>query len=212
MKKFLSLALGALLLVALLAGCGGGSAAGDSIVGSWSADVNMTEYLNQLLGEEEEIGQYLTLDNFTIKLLAEFKEDGTYSMNGDPDSAQAAMDGLKEQMKTAVTAYLEDMIEQEGLDMSLEDLLAASGMSLDDLVNEMDEAYSAEDLVGDLTMEGKYLFEDGKLALSDSLDEEADIEAYEAAELKGDTLTLTGGDDSDSEFAGLYPVVFERVS
>ncbi len=211
MKKILSLALSALLLVALLAGCGGG-AAEKGITGSWAADVDMTEYLNKILSEEEELSQYLTLENFTIKLLANFNEDGTYSFACDPDSATAAMDGLKDQMKVAVTNYLEDMIKKEGLDMTLDEMLAASGMSMDDLVNEMDNAYSADDLVGDLNTEGKYLYEEGKLALSNSLDEDADLSAYEAVKLDGDTLTLTGEGDTDGEYAGLYPLVFERVS
>ena len=207
MKKILSLTLSALLLIALLAGCGG--AAEQSLAGSWTADVNMTDYLNDMLGEEEELGQYLTLDDFTIKLLAEFKDDGTYTFSGDPEAAKAAMDNLKVQLKGAMTAYLEDMIEQEDLGMSLDELLEASGMSLDDLVNEMDESFSAEDLVSGLSMEGKYKYEEGKLYLSDSLDEEA--EEYEAAQLEGDTLTLTGEGEEDGEFEGLYPVVFQRA-
>ena len=213
MKKILSLTLTALLLAALLAGCGGaggGAAEEKGITGSWAADVDMTEYLNEMLSEDEEIGQFLTLDNFTIKLLAEFKEDGTYTMAGDPESAQAAMDSLKEQLKGALTDYLQAMIDESGMDTTVEELLTEADMTMDDLMAEMDEAYSAEDLVGDLNPEGKYLFEDGKLALSDSLDEEADIAEYEAATLEGDTLTLTGGEDADSEFAGLYPIVFER--
>ena len=213
MKKILSLTLTALLLAALLAGCGGaggGAAEEKGITGSWAADVDMTEYLNEMLSEDEEIGQFLTLDNFTIKLLAEFKEDGTYTMAGDPESAQAAMDSLKEQLKGALTDYLQAMIDESGMDTTVEELLTEADMTMDDLMAEMDEAYNAEDLVGDLNTEGKYLFEDGKLALSDSLDEEADIAEYEAATLEGDTLPLTGGEDADSEFAGLYPIVFER--
>ena len=213
MKKILSLTLTALLLAALLAGCGGaggGAAEEKGITGSWAADVDMTEYLNEMLSEDEEIGQFLTLDNFTIKLLAEFKEDGTYTMAGDPESAQAAMDSLKEQLKGALTDYLQAMIDESGMDTTVEELLTEADMTMDDLMAEMDEAYNAEDLVGDLNTEGKYLFEDGKLALSDSLDEEADIAEYEAATLEGDPLTLTGGEDADSEFAGLYPIVFER--
>ena len=213
MKKILSLTLAALLLVALLAGCGGaggGAAEEKGITGSWAADVDMTEYLNKLLGEEEELSQYLTLENFTIKLLAEFKDDGTYTMACDPASADAAMDGLKEQTKDAMLRYMQDMIDESGMDTTVEDLLAESGMTMDDLMAEMDEAYSAEDLVGDLNMEGKYVYEEGKLALSNSLDEEADIAEYEPVSLEGDTLTLTGEGDTDGEFAGLYPVVFDR--
>lgn len=52
MKKILSLTLTALLLAALLAGCGGaggGAAEEKGITGSWAADVDMTEYLNEML-------------------------------------------------------------------------------------------------------------------------------------------------------------------
>ena len=211
MKKILALTLSLILAVALLAGCGGGSGSADKgIAGDWAANVDMTQYLNDLLSADEEIGSYLTLDNFSIKLLATFNEDGTYSMKGDPESAQAAMDGLKEQLKTAMYSYLEAMIKENEMDVTVDELLEQAGTTMDDLMTEMDASYSADDLVGDLNMEGKYIFEDGKLALSQSPDQDADINQYENAELKGDTLTLTSDDENGGDFAGLYPIVFER--
>ena len=170
MKKILSLTLTALLLAALLAGCGGaggGAAEEKGITGSWAADVDMTEYLNEMLSEDEEIGQFLTLDNFTIKLLAEFKEDGTYTMAGDPESAQAAMDSLKEQLKGALTDYLQAMIDESGMDTTVEELLTEADMTMDDLMAEMDEAYSAEDLVGDLNTVPAFVIAKGGITSSD---------------------------------------------
>ena len=218
MKKTVSLTLCALLLAALLAGCGsaGGETASEApepaeqtITGSWTADVDMAENLNESLAASEEIGRYLTLDSFSLQLLLRFSEDGTYSMHCDPDSAKTALEGLKEQMKGALTGYLEDVARESGLDLTAEELMEQAGITMDDLLAEMDEAYSAEELVDDMNLSGRYLYEDGKLALSDDPEKEADPNDAVTVTLEEDTLTLTGGGE-DSEFAGLYPVVFHR--
>ena len=222
MKKTWFLTLCALLLAALLAGCGGtaGEPAGEAaaeppeaaepgIAGSWTAEVDMADTLNETLSEAEEIGKYLNLESFSFRLLAEFREDGTYSMHCDPDSARAALDGLKEQMKGALSGYLEDIAKESGLDLTAEELMEQAGITMDDLLAEMDEAYSAEDMVGDMELSGKYLFENGTLALSDDPETDPDPNDAETVTLEGDTLTFTGGGE-DSQFAGLYPVVFHR--
>ena len=213
MKKTVFLTLCSLLLAALLAGCGGApgeTAAEDpGIVGSWTADIDMADFLNSALAEDEQFGKYLTLDSFSIRLLADFSEDGAYSMHCDPDSAQTALADLKEQMKGALTGYLEDITKESGLDLNAEELMEQAGITMEDLLAEMDEAYSAEDLVKDMDLSGRYLFEDGKLALSDDPAEDPDPEDAETVTLEGDTLTFTGGGE-DSQFSGLYPVVFHR--
>lgn len=218
MKKAVFLTLCFLLLAVLLAGCGssGGETAAEApepaeqgIVGSWTADIDMSGFLNEALAEDEEIGKYLTLDSFTIQLLADFGGDGTYSIRCDPDSAKAALDSLKEQMKGALTHYLEDIAKESGLDLTAEELMEQAGITMDDLLSEMDEAYSAEDMVSDMELSGKYLFEDGKLALSESPETDPDPEDALTVTLEGDVLTLTGGGEN-SHFQGLYPVVFHR--
>ncbi len=220
MKKIVSLTVCALLLAALLAGCGSASGGESSpeapaemqepgVVGLWIADLDMTDTLNRALAGDEEIGKYLTLDRFVVELLATFDEDGTYSMQCDKRSAQAAVAGLKEQMKVALTSYLEDVAKESGLDLTVEELLTKAGITMDDLLAEMDEIYSAEDLVRDMDKEGRYLFEDGRLALSDDPEKEADLSAAYTAVLEGDTLTLTAGGE-DNLFSDLYPVVFYR--
>lgn len=218
MKKTLFLTLCALLLAALLAGCGsvGGETAPEApepaeqgIAGAWTAEVDMADTLNETLAEAEEISKYLNLDSFSLQLLLNFGEDGTYSMHCDPESAKAALDGLKEQMKGALTGYLEEIAKESGLDLSAEELMEQAGVTMDDLLSEMDEAYSAEELVGDMNLSGQYLYEDGKLILSDDPAEDPDPEDAETVTLEGDTLTFTGGGE-DGQFIGLYPVIFHR--
>ena len=224
MKTIVSLIFCALLLAALLVGCGsapGGESSPEAsaeapaetqepgIAGTWTADLDLTDTLNRALAGDEELGRYLTLDSFGFELLACFEEDGTYSMQCDKRSAQAAVADLKEQMKVALTRYLEDLAKESGLDLTVEELLTKAGITMDDLMAEMDEIYSAEDLVRDMDKEGRYLFEDGRLALSDDPEKEADLSAAYTAVLEGDTLTLTAGGE-DSLFSDLYPVVFYR--
>ena len=218
MKKTVFLTLCALLLAVLLAGCGSAGSetpaeapepAEEGIAGAWTAEVDMADTLNETLAEAEEISKYLNLDSFSLQLLLNFGEDGTYSMHCDPESAKAALDGLKEQMKGALTGYLEEIAKESGLNLSAEELMEHAGITMDDLLAEMDEAYSAEELVGDMNLSGQYLYEDGKLILSDDPAEAPDPEDAETVTLEGDTLTFTGGGE-DGHFIGLYPVVFHR--
>jgi predicted small secreted protein len=219
MKKTLSLILSALLLAALLAGCGGasgdasaGAAQEITVVGSWSAEIDMTQFINDSMGQDSEMAQFLTLENIKVRYNAEFKEDGTYAMSGDLASAQAVIESVKEQMKPALYSYFEYMIKQEGMDMTVDELLKSSGMTMDELVDSMDEALTPESLISGMEMAGNYLYEDGKLAMSSSPEEKADMKDYESVTLTADTLTFTGENMDVSGFAGLYPIVFQRQS
>ena len=227
MKKISSLALCALMLAVLLAGCEwpggwfGGGSAGEApeeapeaavldIPGAWSADVDMAGFLNGILADDEEFGKYLTLDSFPVRLRADFLVDGTYSLVCDPDSVRAAMDGIQDQLIGAAYSYLEDMARGRGMDMTPEELMERAGLTTDDLLADIDKFYNAESLLGGiLDMSGRYLCQDGLLALSDGPEEEPDPDKAMTVTLEGDALTFTGG-DWYPQFDGLYPVVFHR--
>ena len=231
MKKTASLLVYVLLLAVLLAGCewpggwfGGGFGSGPvaeapeeapepavlDITGAWSADLDMAGFLNGILADDEEFGKYLTLDSFPVRLRADFCEDGTYALVCDPDSVRSAMDGIRDQLIGAAYSYLEDMARERGLDMTPEELMEKSGLSMDDLLADIDKFYNAESLLGGiLDMSGRYLCQDGLLALSNDPEAEPDLSKAMTVNLMGDTLTFLEG-DWYLQFDGLYPVVFHR--
>ena len=231
MKRTVSFAMIALLLAVLLAGCewpggwfggmSGGGSAGETaeeapvaavmdITGSWSADLDMSGFLNELLADDEEFGKYMTFDSFNVRLLADFSGDGAYSMRCDPDSVQAAMESQREQITAAAISYLEDMARENGLDLTAEQLMEKAGLTMDSLLTDINKFFGVEKMLGGiLDMSGRYLCEDGLLALSNDPAEDPDPDKAMTVTLEGDVLTLTGG-DWYLQFEGLYPVVFHR--
>ncbi len=211
MKKFLALVLSAVLLVGVLAGCGGDkSASGDSLEGTWRANLDMTDMFNEQMAAGG-MGEFMNISEFGITMVMEFKSDGTYSLSADEDALASSMEGLKEELKSSATAYLENMLKEQGLDMSVEDALAASGMSLDDMLNQIFSEESMNELTAGMKSEGQYKAEDGKLYTSDSVDE-APGDSYESYTLDGDTLTLDAGDSEvPSGLEDLLPLVFTRA-
>lgn len=215
MKKTISLLLIAVMLCGMLAGCGSKEA--DALVGTWKADVDMAEALGEYVGDLGELEQYFTMDDFTVSMILVFNDDATYSMTLDRNSAEIAINGLIEDMKGAVYAMLEDQIAQMGLEMTVEEMLEASGMDLDALMEqsmaELDMESLIDQMVEEASLKGNYDAKDGKLYLSAGLEYKVDTSTYENYTLDGSTLTLTSavGVLTDS-FEGLYPVAFEKVA
>jgi len=117
---------------------------------------------------------------------------------------------------------MKTMMEEQAkeLGMSLDDLLAASGMTMEDMMSLVTEALEGQDLVGELVekakTEGKYKAENGKLFNNNSVDEEIDESVYDTYTLDGDVLTLTatfGGDEDDADMMkSVYPIILKKAS
>lgn len=209
MKKTFALVLSVLLLVGLLAGCGG---ADKEIVGTWETSLEMANYLNEEF-EAEGMQDYLNVSTFAVVMRFTFNQDGTYSCEADQAAFEQTVEGLKEEMKAGFVKYAEDMIADAGMDMTAEELFAQMGTSLDDLIN---DSFSAEDLsdVTDMAAaEGNYETKDGKLYLSDGKEYQVDPEIYEVYTIEGDKMTFVEsvGGDADDDMAELYPLEFQRV-
>ena len=127
MKKILSLVLiGAMLLTALLSFTGCGSDA-DKILGTWETTWDMSDMLAKEVAGEE-IAQYMQIKDFAVVMRFTFNEDGTYKMEVSEESIKAAFETLKGQFVEGMTAYMEDMLADSGLNMSVEEALALSGI------------------------------------------------------------------------------------
>lgn len=215
MKKIVSLALVLVMVVAMFAGCAASATDQEKLVGTWKGELDMTE---AIMEQASEALEGLELDSFKVTVVFTFKQDGTYTMNLDKASVEAAFENMVGSLEGFMTEMMEGMAQEAG--MSLEDLLAMSGMTMDDMMAMVTESLEEQDLVGELIedskSEGKYKADGGKLFLSDGLDYEIDENVYDTYNLDGDVLTLTntfGGDAEDEDLIrSLYPIVLKKAA
>ncbi len=209
-RKSMSLLVCLSLLSALLLICSGcGSKDKEALIGTWETTIDMTDMLNQELkagmGNDEELMSYFNISDFKVKIILEFNDDDTYKMTADEAAMEASVDSLIDTFRDGITKYFEDMIAQEGLEMTVDEVLGQMGMTMDSF---MDQMFDKDDLmssVDDMESSGTFEAKDSILYLTD--DEGTGLEAYE---LDGDKLTLTGEGVDDSDLEGLYPLVFNK--
>lgn len=210
LRKSLSLLACLSLMCALLlacSGCGGGDK--KALIGDWEATIDLTDMTNDEMAaglrNDPDMLKYFKVEKFTMNLTLSFKDDDTYSMTVDEDALDKEIDAIIESFKAGTTQYFEDMIAAEGLDVSVEDALAAMGYTLDGF---LDEAFPKENFTSSVNeMESKGTFEakGGVLYLTD--DDGTGLESYK---LEDNKLTLTGEGVDDSDLEGLYPLVFTK--
>ena len=212
MKKRIALLLSFVLVLSLaLCACGGGKK--DTIVGTWKTNIDLAEAFNEEMAASG-MGDYINIESFNLPLVMEFKADGTGSMTVDQEAMTETVDKLAADLTAGLEAYFTEYFASMGLEIDLDEALAASGMSMDDLVEEMKAEFAGEDAFAEFTNEFKYKAEDGKLYMSEDLDSEISTDTYNTYELKGNALTLDiGNEDLDEEMAKyLFPMNLTRAN
>ena len=210
MKKRIALLLSFVLVLSLaLCACGGEKKA--TLVGTWKANVELAEAFNEEMAAAG-MGDFINLESFALPLVMTFKEDGTGSMTVDQEAMTATIDKLAADLTAGLEAYFSEYFASMGIEMDLDEALAASGLSMDDLVDEFKAEFAGEDAFAEFTNEFKYKAEDGKLYMSEDLDSEIS-DTYNTYELKGNTLTLNiGTEELDEEMAKyLFPMTLTRA-
>ena len=208
-KRIVSIALMLAMLLCLTA-CGGDQ---DKLVGKWGCRMDLADQINEEMALDEEMAEYLNFDSFEITVYMEFTKDGTYTMYADQDALQETLDAAVDAFADGMAKYLEAMVLQEtGIEMSAEDILAASNITMDEMMAEAFPEGMAQEIAEGMEQEGKFKAKDGKLFTSAGLDYNVDPQTYETYELSGTTLTVTGyvGDDAD-EIGNVYPMIFNKV-
>lgn len=209
MKKRIALLLSlVLVLSALLCACGSEK---DKLVGTWNTTIDMAESFNQELAADPEMAEYLSLESLEVGYTLTFSEDDTFALTVDTASMDAAAVTLAETMTEGMKKYFADAFAAEGIEMDVDAALAAMGMDLDALVDELMAEIFTEEAYAEMNVSGKYKVEGGKLYLSESVDEEPSTDAYNPYTLDGSTLTLEAGTDADGEMAYLFPMVLTRA-
>ncbi len=190
----------------------------NELVGVWTGEQDITEEMNDSFASDPMMAEHLSISKFSVLVTMTFSEDGTYSMTVDRDALNNTMhqmmDDLKPGMEAYLTAVLAEELAAEGVDMSVEDLLAQQGMTMDDLMAEMYNEDMLEDVASAFETYGRYKVEDGKLYLFTSEYGEIDPDIYSLYTLHdsvdGEVLTIT---DPALVSSGYNPdMVFTRVS
>ena len=153
------------------------------IVGTWEAEMSMTDYYGDDMGELEGLEDYFDFDKIKITMTFEFEEDGTYTISVDGDEAE-----IKAILRDGFKKLLNDMLEGTGY--TLEDAAAEEGMTADEYLDAMmEESFGSGDLIDVDDELGEYKVKNGKLYLVEDGDE-LDEGDYFEYKLKGDKLSL----------------------
>lgn len=183
-----------LVLSMVFAGCGADPKA--ELVGKWEGELDATDGIKELfLASAGDMAEYIEVERFALKLTMEFREDDTCTMSIDPDALQEAFSSMVKSMGAGMTAYFEQLIEENGLDMTVDELLEASGMgTMDETLDTLLESAMAEIKPEDLVQDGKYIIKNGTLFISDDMNAEYKAEDASAYTIENGKLTfLLGG-------------------
>lgn len=213
-KKIVSMLLIAVMLLAF-AGCGK-SKSGDKeqFLGTWKATLDMTDLLNESLREgigDDEMADFFVIDKFSFDVVFKFNDDGTYSTDVDQASLDKSVETMKTAVKDGLMDYFEVMIDGQELDMSVEELLELSGLSMDDLLEEAMPADLFDDVVAEFKLKGNWKAENGKLYTTESLSDDVNKAGYELYEITNAGIKLSLVDESEDE-SGVFPMLLKKVN
>lgn len=160
-----------------------------TIVGKWDCNWDMSGLFNMMFSMmDETMGEYVHIEKLDFPMHFTFGEDGTYTVVSDRDTIKESMSGMVEDLVDGLNQYFEHVIGENEMNMTVEDLLAASGFnSMDEYLDAMMSGF--EDTAEAYETSGKWTIEDGKLCI---LEEEDGVEmkSVYTYELTGNQLKL----------------------
>ena len=188
----LPLALGLTLTLALTA-CSS-SDPKEKLVGAWSGQVDvMDQVVEGIRVTAPEIADELELEIFYIPLEMEFRDDNTYIMTVDQEKLDESMDALIQKSVDATLVYMEQMLKEQGItDMTVDEVLAQSGMDRESLTDLMEQSMGnlSSSVVQQIQTEGQYRLEGNQMYTSDDKDTEPGSAGGTPYTLDGDKLNM----------------------
>lgn len=143
------------------------------ILGTWTWSAELGDVLaRRLEGTADSSARYFDLSRFDVAVRFDFHPDGTYSVQVDRPSFDAAMDVFMADASQGMTRYLSDMAAQSG--MTLEEILAATGVTKDDLMGTLRQQLADDLALSRTPVQGRYRLEGKRLYLS--LDPDAEVD------------------------------------
>lgn len=184
----------------------------ESIVGTWAGSVDFTQMLTESLATDPTLSGYFTISSFVLDLTMTFDAEGNCSLAIDEESAKAAIEAVSQELLDGMLKMLNELLKQQGVEMTMEDYLAASGMTMEDLRAQLSAELNVEDMVGELSQENTYEIRDGKLYLADADGNFTEDGAAPYTLLDG-VLTIEASEEAaEEEYADyMFPLVLNRV-
>ena len=188
----------------------------DNISGTWTAELDLSEFLTMELAEYEQLQMGLLVMDFYVTVNMEFRENGTYKVWLEKETLDASVEVLMETIEELLWQDLEMMYMDPLLEMELEEVLAKEGVDPDKDLENIRQQLLTDGYVGKLQgridREGKYQIAMDELYLSDSLDEDVNTKVCDLVELTSSTLTfIENYGELESDGYLLYPLTFQRV-
>lgn len=197
MKKTIASVLCLCLLVGiLLTGC-----SAPTIVGTWKGQIDMANALNNQMAQNQEVAAFdLHFENIYLPVVMEFTAEGQRITTITEEDLTTMATAVIDQMLPGIKAYM------EGMGISLDTLLAASGMTTEAFMQQMVDTLTQSMNLSSVNTTATYKAENGILYIG----EDAETAEQNPYTLEGDKLTILAG-ESDVEFAFMFPLVLERV-
>lgn len=184
----------------------------ESILGNWSGSVDISELVNTMMGDVPETADYFSFSDITFDMEMTFLADGSCSVAVTEESLKNAYELMIQQVIPGMKKMLEDILAAGNIDMTVDEFLAASNMSLEDMIRESIDEDSLDEIAGGLVQEGYYTLADGILYITDEKGEEPGDDDATPYTLENGVLTIQAPEDMEEEAAAMFPLVLKRAS
>ena len=200
MKRFIAFFLCILLLAAMLAGCKPSQQ--KQLLGKWKgrADLAMA-YETMLAGADPAMTGHIDIQNVTVELTLEFREDGTYTWSANETQLKLGTSNMMDAIGDGLATYL-----QIETGMSIDQLLAISGKTMDRLLDEYFDPNMDQVVAESLCSQGSWSIKNSELTLAN---EEGFVIFEGDVEIAEDSLQLKNGVTTEV-ITHLMPMTFKK--
>lgn len=200
MRKKILPFIAAIIAIALLAGCSSANSsskadvkpeekisAGEIIVGTWYAEIDMSYLEERLFQNEKELNGYFIPESFTVPLVFEFSSDGGYTVSLKSEEAKSQLTLLTEKIKNALKNYFTDAFSLENSADALDKFLREQKISIDDMTEDVLNKNAFVKTLYGVEYQGLYKVQNDKYFFGRDEAELDSLQKYAAFEIKGKT-------------------------